>query len=121
MARSIWFKRLERGLPRISPQLRLVPIGLGFWRIYFKQAYVHEVFEEMPENGYDFEGYDPRIVNQSYYEEYEDHPELVRRIKNFIEGYWDSIRRLERRVFLLRHDREFYERSVNAYKHVELK
>lgn len=121
MAKSYWFKKLEEDLPKISSQLRMRPATLGFHRIYFKQAYVHEVFEEMTEVGYDYEGYDPRIENQSYYEEYEDNPELVRKIKNFIEGYRDSRDRILRRVWMMRHDNEFYETAVNAYKQMELK
>ena len=94
---------------------------LGFHRIYFKQAYVHEIYEEMPLEGYDLESYDPRVENQSYYEEYEDNPELVRKIKNYVEGYIDSIGRIKTRVYMLKNDREFYENAVNAYKQVVLK
>lgn len=118
---SPWFKRLIKELPQISSQIRIKRIKLGFWRIYFKHFYIHEVFEEMPEVGFMFEGYDPRIESQSYYEEYEDNPELIRKIKNYIEGYRDSIKTIKTRIYMLRNNNEFYERSKNAYKQMTVK
>jgi len=121
MAKSHWFRRLEQDLYKMDKQLRLVPVGLGFHRIYFKRAYVHEVFEEMPQVGYDIETYDPRLESQSYFEEFEDHPEMVRKIKNYVEGYWDSLRRIQRRVYRMRHNRQFYDQTVNAYSQMTIK
>lgn len=119
--KSHWFKRLERELPSISSNLRMRRVGLGFWRIYFKQAYIHEVYEEMPEVGYDIVAYDPRLEKQSYFEKYEDHPELVRKIKNYVEGYRESSKRIRMRVWLFHNNSEFYERAKNAYKQVVIK
>src|SRR3990167_4842855 len=115
MAKSNWFKRFERDVKKISPYIHMKKIKLGFWRIYFKNAYVHEVYEEMPEHGYDLDVYDPRLENQSYFEQFEDNAEFTRKIKNYVEGYWDSFRRLQTRVYLLKHNREHYERSERAY------
>lgn len=119
--KSIWFKRLKKEVEELSPHFVFRHIKWGFWRIYWKDHYFHEVFEEMPSNGYSFEAYDPRLEEQSYYEEFEDQPEFVRRIKNFVEGYYDSIGTIRRRFYQLRNDREFFERSHNAYKQAVVK
>lgn len=119
--KSIWFKRFIKELPQISSQLRVKRIKLGFYRIYFKHFYIHEVFEEMPEMGFMIDNYDPRLESQSYYEEYEDNAELTRKIKNYIEGYRDSIKTIKTRIYMLRNNKEFYERSQNAYKQMVVK
>jgi len=118
---SIWFRRLGKDIPKISSQIRLKRIKYGFYRIYWKTAYLHEVYKEMPQIGYTKEDYDPRLENQSYFEEYEDNAELTRRIKNYTEGYYDSLGRIKRRNYLMRNDKEFNERATNAYKHMTIK
>ncbi len=119
--KGYWFTRLEKDIERMSPHLHLKYVKLGFWRIYYKQAYVHEVYEEMPANGYDIESYDPRLESQSYFEEYEDNAELIRTIKNFVEGYYDSRQRLETRLYMLRNDMEFYKSATKAYQQATIK
>jgi len=119
--KSIWFRRLERELPAISPHLRLKRVKLGFYRIYLKQAYIHECYEEMPPIGYDLENYDPRLESQSYYEEFEDQAELTRRIKNYIEGYYDSVNHIKNKVYLMRNSAEHYQRAEDAYKQMVVK
>jgi hypothetical protein len=118
---SIWFKRFYKDCKRISPQLRFVKVKLGFYRIYYKQAYIHEVFKEMPEKGYDLDDLDPRLESQKYFEEFEDNTELTRKIKNYIEGYWDSLDRIQTRVYMMKHDKEFNEKATNAYKTMVVK
>lgn len=119
--KSIWFKRLIKELPAISSQIRIKRIKLGFHRIYFKHFYIHEVFEEMPETGFMIDDYDPRLESQSYYEEYEDNVELIRKIKNYIEGYRDSIKTIKTRIYMLRNNNEFYKRSEGAYRQMIIK
>lgn len=94
---------------------------MGFCRIYWKDSYLHEVYENMPQKGYDIETEDPRLENQSYYEEYEDNVELVRNIKNYVEGYYDSIDKIKTRVYLSKNDKEFAQRAHEAYKTVYIK
>ena len=118
---SHWFKRFKKETENLSPHFRFKYLKLGFWRIYWKDHYFHEVFEEMPPIGYDFEGYDPRLERQEYYEEFEEHTDLVRKIKNYVEGYYDSTDRARRRFFNLRHDAEFFEASQKAYQQITVK
>lgn len=119
--KSFWFKRFKKEAESLSPHLRFIPLKLGFWRIYWKDHYITECYEEMGFMGYDLTTYDPRIESQSYYEEYELHNELVRRVKNYVEGYYDSITNLKTRLYMLLHDKEFFERSQNVYKNVVVK
>ncbi len=119
--KTYWFNRLKKDLEKISTQIRLVRGRNGLNRIYYKNAYIHEVFEEMPQVGYDIEDYDPRFESQSYYEEYEDKDDLIRKIKNYKEGYWDAILRIKRRLWMLRTDDEFYNNSVDLYKNLIVK
>lgn len=118
---SAWFKRFMREAKKVSPHLRFIRIKMGFWRIYWKDHYLHEVSERMPEQGYDWEDYDPRLESQQYYEDYEDNVELIKTIKNYIEGYRDSIDKIRTRAWMLLHDKEFHERSERAYRKMELK
>jgi hypothetical protein len=113
---SLWFKRFYNDCKRISPQLRFVRVKLGFYRIYFKQAYIHEVYKEMPEMGYEWDELDPRLENQKYFEEYEDSVELTRNIKNYVEGYWESLDRVRTRVYMMKSNKEFNNRAMEAYQ-----
>lgn len=113
---SLWFRRLYRECKQISPYIRFKRIKMGFYRIYFKQAYVSECYKEMPMNGYDYEDTDPRFEFQKYYEEFEDQAELTRKIKNYVEGYYDSIRNIKIRVNNMMTDPEAYQKARDAYK-----
>lgn len=75
----------------------------------------------MPEHGYDWHELDPRLEDQKYYEEYEDNTELTRKIKNFIEGYWEAVDRIRTRVYMVRNDKEFNENAGNAYKQMRVR
>lgn len=101
--------------------LRFKRIKCGFYRIYYKNAYLHEVYKEMPQHGYDMDDLDPRFENQKYFEEYEDEGEMTRKIKNFVEGYHDSFDTLKTRVYMMRNDKEFHDNAVKAYRAVHVK
>lgn len=121
---SIWFKRFYKECKQISPYIRFVPVKYGFVRIYWvagEPAYIHEVYRWMPEKGFDYEDKDMRFESHRYYQEYEDQAELTLKIKNFVEGYRDSIDTIKKRVFMLKNDKEFYKNAVNAYKNVVVK
>lgn len=118
---SRWFRRFCKECQGISRFIRIKRIKLGFYRIYWKQAYLHEVYKEMPEHGYDIDDLDPRFENKKYFEEFEDNAELTRKIKNFVEGYWESINVIKTRVYMMRHNKEFNERATNAYKQMYIK
>jgi hypothetical protein len=94
---------------------------LGFYRIFFRDAYIHEVYEEMPMVGYDFEADDSRFEDQKYYEEFEDNTELIRKVKNYVEGYYESIQRIRTRTYMMKNNYEFYKEATNAYKQLVVK
>lgn len=122
---SIWFKRLVKECEKLSPYLVFVPVKHGFYRIYWKSgcqsAYVHEVYMWMPMKGYDMDEKDPRFASKKYYEEYEDAAELTLKIKNFVEGYYDSYETLKKRVRLLRNNKDFLKEAIRAYSQVVVK
>jgi hypothetical protein len=118
---SIWFKRFYKEARKMSKHIRFKKIKCGFYRIYYGHAYMHEVYKEMPEKGYDMDDLDPRFEDKKYFEEYEDQAELTRKIKNFVEGYWDSIDTLRTRVYLMRNNAEYVNSANNAYKQMYVK
>lgn len=118
---SRWFRRFHKWAKRKYPHLRFKRGKLGCVRIYYKQGYIHEVFKEMPQHGYDMDDLDPRFESQKYFEEYEDFDELGRKIKNFVEGFHESVDRLQTRMYMMRHDKEFYENSQQAYQQMTIK
>lgn len=84
-------------------------------------AYIHEVYKEMPQVGYDYDDLDPRFEDKKYHEEFEDSNELTRKVKNYVEGYYDSLDRIRTRVYMMKNDKEFNERATNAYKQMVVK
>ncbi len=118
---TIWFKRLLKDCKRISPHIKIVKISHGFYRIYFNRAYIHEIYKEMPQIGHDLEGMDFNFTNKKYAEEYEDRSELTRKIKNYVEGYWDSLDTIRTRVYMMKHNKEFNQNAINRYKSVVVK
>lgn len=118
---SPWFRRLQKEVLALSPFLRFVRIKFGFFRIYWRDAYIGECSKDMTAKGYDFETLDPRLENKSYYEEYEDNAELIQKVKNFKEGYYDSIDKIKTRVFMFKNNDEFYQEAKNAYKQMYIR
>lgn len=118
---SIWFKRLVKDCKAISPHIRIKRIKYGFYRIYYQRAYIHEVYKEMPMEGHGVYENDIRFENQAYYEEYEDRAELTRKIKNYVEGYYESLDRIRTRVYMMRNDKEFNEQATKRYETVVIK
>ena len=102
---TIWFRRFVRDARALSPHIKFKKIKLGFYRIYWvhsgESAYLGECYKEMPQKGYDIDENNIFLDNKKYYEELEDNAELIRKIKNFVEGYWESIESLKRKVYLL--------------------
>lgn len=118
---SRWFKRFYKDCKAISKHIKFKRIKLGFFRIYYQDAYLHEVYKEMPEHGYDIYDLDPRFESRSYYEEFEDNAELTRKIKNYVEGYWDSLDRIKTRIYMMRTNKEYNTNARNAYKKMYVK
>jgi hypothetical protein len=118
---SRWFRRLVKDCKKISPHIRIKRIKYGFYRVYWKQAYIHEIYSEMPQFGHDIYEKDINFISQKYYEEYEDRAELTRKIKNYVEGYWDSYDRIRTRSWMMKHDKEFNKTATDGYKQVVIK
>lgn len=121
---SYWFKRFQKDAKKISPYIKFKRIKYGYYRIYWagsgENAYLGECSKEMPEKGYDIEEKDIRLESKEYYEEFEDQIELTNKIKNFVEGYWDSIDSLATRVYKLKHDKEFYKTATEGFRQMRV-
>lgn len=122
---SIWYKRFKKECEKMSSHIKFVPIKYGFVRIYWvgggESAYIHECYRFMPYKGYNIEEKDPRFQSHQYYQEYEDQAELTMKIKNFVEGYWDSIKVMEKRIYMFKNDKEFYKEATQAYKKIRVR
>ena len=114
-----WFQRFVREAERMSPHIRFKRIKFGFYRIYWigdgASAYIGECSKDMPQFGYDIEEKNFQLESKSYYEEMEDNAELIQKIKNFREGYWDSINRLRTGVYMLKNNDEYRKEAQTAY------
>lgn len=123
---SIWFRRFVRDAQKISNHIKFRKIKYGFYRIYWvgsgEYAYLGECYKEMPEKGYDIEDVNMFLESKKYYEELEDNAELIRKIKNFVEGYWENMESLKRKVFMLRNgDKEFTKLTMEGYRQMVVK
>jgi len=122
---SRWFKRFYKECKKISPHIRFKRIKYGFYRLYYvgggSPAYIGECYKEMPEIGYEWHDIDPRLDSRNFYEEYEDRAELTRKVKNFVEGYWENLDKIRTRVFMMKHSKEHYKQAVNGYKQVKIR
>ena len=118
---SLWFRRLLKDIKKIDPYLRVKRAKMGFYRIFWKQSYVHEIYKECPMIGYQFEIEDPSLESQKYYEELEDGNEITRKVKNYKEGYFDSLDHIRTRVWMLRHDKEFNQNAEQMYRQMVVK
>lgn len=118
---STWFKRFLKDCRKISKHIRIKRIKNGFVRIYWKQAYLGEAYKEMPPMGYDIEELNMHMVEKKYYEQLEDQADLTRKIKNFKEGYYDSLDRIRTKAYMMKHDKEFYETACKGYETIRIK
>lgn len=122
---TIWYRKFKKHCERLSSHLRFVVSPLGFARIYWtgggEPAYIHEVDTNMPYIGHDIYEKDIRLVSKRYYEEYEDTDTTVRNIKNYKEGFWDSMETIKKRVYMLKNDKEFRKEATGAYRRVVVK
>ena len=118
---TTWFRRFVKESKQISPHVKFREIKFGHFRIYYKGFYIGECYKEMPPKGYETYEDDVNFDKQSYFEEYEDSAEMTRRLKNFVEGYYDAVDTFRTRMYMLRSDDEFYETSKKAYQHFYVK
>ena len=116
-----YFRRFKANAEKLSPHIKFRRIKYGFYRIFWKQSYVHEIYKECPMIGYQFEIEDPSLESQKYYEELEDGNEITRKVKNYKEGYFDSLDHIRTRVWMLRHDKEFNQNAEQMYRQMVVK
>lgn len=125
MEGSIYFKRFVKECKKISPHIRFRRIKYGFYRLYWtgggEPAYMYECYKDMPYKGYEWFEVDPRLESQKYYEEFEDRAEITRKIKNYVEGYWESIDRIKTIVYMFKNNKEFRETATKAYRQIHVK
>lgn len=122
---TIWFRRFKREAERMSPHIRFKRIKFGFYRIFWVgdgvSAYLMECSKDMPEVGYDIEEKNYQLESKTYYEEYEDNAELIQKIKNFREGYWESKDRLETNIYLMKNNTDHRKEQQSAYQEFVVK
>lgn len=121
-----WFRRFVKEVSAMSPHIRFKRIKFGFYRVFWigdggVSAYIGECSKDMPQFGYDIEEKNAQLDSQKYYEEYEDNAELIQKIKNFKEGYWDNIDHIKTRVYMLKNDSEFRKEAQGAYNQLYVK
>lgn len=109
----------------MSKNIRFVKIKNGFYRIYWvgegESAYIGECYKEMPEIGYDIVDLNQDLESKKYYEEFEDNAELIRKIKNFVEGYRETIESLKKKIYMMRNNTEFRKQAIQGYKQMVVK
>lgn len=122
---SLWFRRFVREVEKMSPHIRFKRIKFGFYRIFWVgdgvSAYMGECHKDMPLIGYDIEEKNFQLESKKYFEEYEDNAEYIQKIKNFREGYWDSITRFKTKVYMLKNNKEFRKEAQAAYAEMIVK
>lgn len=118
---SYWFRRLIRELYANSKYFRVRRIRHGFFRIYWKDAYVHEVYKEMPMRGYVWYTESPYKDSLKLVLEYEQDGEIQRKVKNFVEGYQEASKAIKLRTYQFKNNDEHYKLAKDMYKQVVIK
>lgn len=122
---SRWFQRLKKEVSAMSPHIRFRRIKYGFYRVFWVgdgvSAYIGECSKHMPEIGYDIEEKNFQLESKKFFEEFEENAELIQKIKNFREGYWDSRDRLLTNIYLLKNNSEHRKEAQAAYAQMYVK
>ena len=113
---SPWFRRFVRDLYRISKHIRVVRIRCGFFRVYYKDAYVHEVYKEMPYRGYVWYTESPYKDSLRLVQEWEQDGEIQRKVKNFVEGYSEATHAVKLRIYQFKNNDEHYQIAKDMYR-----
>jgi hypothetical protein len=118
---SIWFRRLMKDLRKMSKHIKVRRIRHGFFRIYFKEAYVHEVYKELPYKGYVWYTESPYKDSLKLSLAWEQDGEIQRKVKNYVEGYSEALKAIKLRVYQFKNNEEHYRLAKDMYKHVVIK
>lgn len=119
--KSRWFKRLQKDTQRFGSHVRFKRIRHGFWRIFYDGGYLGEVYEDLPEVGYDIIDLDHRLEERKYVQDRLDDGEVQRLVKNFVEGYYEVLDTMRSRVYNARHNHEAYKTITEGYRQLRLK
>ena len=46
---------------------------------------------------------------------------MVRKVKNFVEGYWEVLDRVRTKAYLMKNNKEFYETASKGYQTMVVK
>lgn len=103
---SRWFRRFLKDCKRISKHIRVKRIKHGFYRVYFRHGYIGECYKEMSPKGYDIDEIDNRFEDRKFWESREDRAELTRKVKNYVEGYVESLDMVTTNTYMMRHSAE---------------
>ena len=118
---SYWFRRLVRELQAMSKDIKIRRIRCGFYRIYWKDAYVHEVYKEMPRKGYVWYTESPYKDSLKLMMEYEQDGEIQRKVKNYVEGYDEAIKSIRLRIYQFKNNNEHYQTARQMYQQMVIK
>ena len=118
---SPWFRRFVRDLYRMSKHFKVRRIRCGFYRVYWKNAYVHEVYKEMPYRGYVWYTESPYVDSLKLVQEWEQDGEIQRKVKNFVEGYSESSKAVKIRIYQFKNNDERYRIAKDMYKQAVIK
>lgn len=118
---SRYFRRIVNEAKKISPHIRFKRIKHGFYRIYFRNAYIGECSKDMNLIGHDIEEKNWNMEDFSYYRQMDDLADQTARLKNFREGYVETLDMLRTRTFMIKHNKEFYERARQGYSQLRIK
>jgi len=118
---SYWFRRMVRDLYRESKHFKIRRIRDGFFRIYWKEAYVHEMYKEMPYRGYVWYTESPYKESFKLMQENEQDGEIQRKVKNFVEGYSEAYKSITIRIHQFKNDEEHYKIAKEMYQQVVIK
>lgn len=118
---SRYFRRIVNEAKKISPHIRFKRIKHGFYRIYFRNAYIGECSKDMNLIGHDIEEKNWNMEDFSYYRQMDDLADQTARLKNFREGYVETLDMLRTRTYMVKHNKEFYERARQGYSQLRIK
>lgn len=118
---SYWFRRMVQDLYKESDYFKVRRIREGFFRIYWKDAYVHEMYKEMPYRGYVWYTDSPYKESFKLVQEYEQDGEIQRKMKNYVEGYSEVYKAIKIRIHQFKNDKEHYNVAKDMYKQAVIK
>lgn len=122
---SYWFNRFCKDVKNISPYIEVVPIKHDFCRVYWKgggnYAYLYEVPTDMTELGYEWIHENPRLESQEFFEEYEDNIDYIKQVKNFKEGYWEALDRIQTQYYMFMNNQEYRDTAIRGYSTMHVK